>query len=56
MIAELAARVEALMAPGVGVEVPVHRVEEAGPLATLALAKAVDRLAAALEAKEAAAR
>lgn len=56
MITELAARVEALMSGTVGVEVPVHRVEEAGPLATLALAKAVDRLAAALEAKEGTAR
>ena len=49
-VAELCARVEALLAPTVGGVVPEHRIDEAGPLSRIALAKSIDNLATAIRA------
>lgn len=46
-VAELAARVEALLAPTVGKSVPEYRLDEADPLSRIALAKSNTALAEA---------
>lgn len=46
---ELYARVEGLLAPTVGGSVPEHRIEEAAPLARIALARSIDGLSAAID-------